>query len=67
MTTGSVYRMAIAYTVLMSVVVELVDVSAWAIVIAVAHVWFWMGRLSVSPNAFPDEPPPQEPVKWGRQ
>lgn len=65
MSAKRIFALAILYTVAMAVAVEFVDVPAGAILIAVANVWFWMGRLS---TRLPVAPPTDLPkIRWGRQ
>ena len=58
MSRREIFILGIVYTLVMAAVVACVPkVNSWVIVLPVANVWFWLGRLSVSGRPV---------TKWGR-
>ncbi len=68
MTPRHIYLLATFYTLMMVALTELgMFPQPGAIILAVANVWFWMGRLSCRPPAPAHDDTPQPKLKWGRQ
>lgn len=68
MTKTQIIAMAVAYTLIMAALAQFNILPTPAgIIIAVANVWFWMGRLSCHPHVGTaiDVVAPSKP-KWGR-
>jgi hypothetical protein len=59
MSTRAIFALAIAYTVIVAVMISVADVSG-VVVIAVAWAWFNLGRMAG--RGFPQPKP-----RWGRQ
>ncbi|MGO4558301.1 hypothetical protein [Mesorhizobium sp. 2RAF21] len=52
MTARTIVVYAIVYTVLMLAAVQFVDVPGRVgIILAIANVWFWIGRMSALPRS----------------
>jgi len=67
MSARHIYMLAVAYTVLMVMAGEFgLFPHPGAIMLAVANVWFWIGRLSCSPSRLEDQDAKPR-IKWGRQ
>lgn len=67
MTSRHIYMLAAFYTLLMVVLTEFgLFPHAGALLLAVANVGFWIGRLSCSPFRSEDQEA-KPPIKWGRQ
>lgn len=50
MNRSEIVVLAVVYTLMMVLIVQFIDMpSRWAIIIAVANVWFWIGRMSGHP------------------
>jgi len=74
-TRRTVYKMAVIYTLMISVVIHFVDgLTPSAFVIGISVTWFSVGRLSthpIDPFSWLNEPSDQtdenKPQQWGRE